>query len=390
MKEGKRRKRKLKYNRIIIALLIIVLPIIIVCNINDISNLYGHFKYGYKVHTIQLFKDNNIYDYIKDKKYSKTLEEAINSKYYESDYIDDYYKVNYNKNNTFIKNVNSLLKKGYQTNEINSIFKKLNNDSINIILKYDYDMDLTNYLKLEYFKENNLDRYLAFKFNDNKFSTSSYQDKFDEDNLTYEDIVTYVNVDLDKNYYDDAKEITDTNNLLILVNKYNSLNKDFVPDDLERIQSKYADGTQKLRKEAKEKFEEMCDYLETINLHLIANSAYRSYTDQEELYNEYVTIRGKYNADISSARPGYSEHETGLAVDVGSKNSNIFANSEEYKWMKDNSYKYGFILRYPKGKEYIMGYMFESWHYRYVGVDIATYIHDNDLIFEEYIGRKKN
>ena len=390
MKEGKRRKRKLKYNRIIIALLIIVLPIIIVCNINNISNLYGHFKYGYKVHTIQLFKDNNIYDYIKDKKHSKTLEEAINSKYYESDYIDDYYKVNYNKNDTFIKNVNSLLKKGYQTNEINSIFKKLNNDSINIILKYDYDMDLTNYLKLEYFKENNLDRYLAFKFNDNKFSTSSYQDKFDEDNLTYEDIVTYVNVDLDKNYYDDAKEITDTNNLLILVNKYNSLNKDFVPDDLERIQSKYADGTQKLRKEAKEKFEEMCDYLETINLHLIANSAYRSYTDQEELYNEYVTIRGKYNADISSARPGYSEHETGLAVDVGSKNSNIFANSEEYKWMKDNSYKYGFILRYPKGKEYIMGYMFESWHYRYVGVDIATYIHDNDLIFEEYIGRKKN
>ena len=91
-------------------------------------------------------------------------------------------------------------------------------------------------------------------------------------------------------------------------------------------------------------------------------------------------------ADKYTARPGYSEHQTGLAIDVkdGSGQYAFFKNSDEYKWMKDNAHKYGFILRYPEGKEHITGFSFEAWHYRYVGVDVATFIYENDLTFDEY------
>ena len=117
-----------------------------------------------------------------------------------------------------------------------------------------------------------------------------------------------------------------------------------------------------------------------------AVSAYRSYSYQANLYNNYVSKDGVSEADKYSARPGFSEHQTGLAIDVdnGISNFNDFENTKEYKWMMENSYKYGFILRYPKDKEYITGYIYEPWHYRYVGVAIATFITQNNLTYEEY------
>ena len=121
-------------------------------------------------------------------------------------------------------------------------------------------------------------------------------------------------------------------------------------------------------------------------LTLYINSPYRSYSVQSSLYNNYGARDGFSLADTYSARPGFSEHQTGLAFDVTSKSTNFdtFAYSNEYEWLQKNAYKYGFILRYPKGKEYITGYQYESWHYRYVGVEIAKKIKELDLTFEEY------
>ena len=84
------------------------------------------------------------------------------------------------------------------------------------------------------------------------------------------------------------------------------------------------------------------------------------------------------------ALPGFSEHQTGLAFDIGSTSSKVFAESKEYEWMKDNAYKYGFILRFTKSNAYITGFRSEPWHYRYVGKKIAKYIYENDISFEEY------
>ena len=95
---------------------------------------------------------------------------------------------------------------------------------------------------------------------------------------------------------------------------------------------------------------------------------------------------GKDEADTYSSRAGHSDHQTGLAIDVsdGDTPYTSFGETDEFRWMQDNAYLYGFILRFPEGKENITGYQYESWHYRYVGVDIATYIHENNITFEEY------
>ena len=122
-----------------------------------------------------------------------------------------------------------------------------------------------------------------------------------------------------------------------------------------------------------------------INLKII--SGFRSYNTQKTLYNNYVARDGQAAADRYSARAGHSEHQSGLAADINSLEQS-WENTKEGKWLNDNCYKYGFIIRYPKGKEAITGYMFEPWHIRYVGKDVATSLYNNGnwLTLEEYLG----
>lgn len=114
-------------------------------------------------------------------------------------------------------------------------------------------------------------------------------------------------------------------------------------------------------------------------------SGYRSYYTQESIYNSYIKRWGQEYTDKVSARPGHSEHQTGLAFDVGVLSSD-YAYTPEGKWVTNNCAKYGFIIRYPKGKESITGYNYEPWHIRYVGVEVATYIMQNNITLEEYLG----
>ena len=114
-------------------------------------------------------------------------------------------------------------------------------------------------------------------------------------------------------------------------------------------------------------------------------SGYRSYASQDIIYNNYVRKNGQAVADTFSARPGHSEHQTGLAYDVGQLLKS-YGNTESGKWLLNNCSKYGFIVRYPKGKENITGYSYEPWHIRYVGVDVATKIMNKNITLEEYLG----
>ena len=123
---------------------------------------------------------------------------------------------------------------------------------------------------------------------------------------------------------------------------------------------------------------------ENLNIRII--SAYRSYDYQESLYERYLKTDKQEIVDTYSARPGFSEHHTGLAIDVDNEKLGFdkFYLTKEFNWMQNNAYKYGFILRYPKDKEYLTGYSYESWHYRYVGLEIAKYIQENNITFDEY------
>ena len=188
------------------------------------------------------------------------------------------------------------------------------------------------------------------------------------------------------NFYKDIKTIYDPTTYDFLVNKNIKLNSDYIPTDLELISTNYACENKYLRKEAKEAFEKLSKDAKNLGFNIIAVSTFRSYDYQEKLYNNYVKTKGLYYADMASARAGHSEHQTGLAVDVSDSTLDYdnFEDTKEFTWIKDNAHKYGFILRYPKAKFDITGYKYEPWHYRYVGVDIATYIYENDITLEEY------
>lgn len=114
-------------------------------------------------------------------------------------------------------------------------------------------------------------------------------------------------------------------------------------------------------------------------------SGFRSYSTQKSLYQKYVKRDGQAVADTYSARPGYSEHQTGFAFDIN-RASMSFEGTKEAVWLEQNAYKYGFIMRYPKGKESITGYQYEPWHYRYVGVQRAQKLFSSGLTIEEYYG----
>lgn len=163
---------------------------------------------------------------------------------------------------------------------------------------------------------------------------------------------------------------------ILIANKRNPLPSTFAPGESE---------------EARAAFEEMAAAAALEDFHLVAFSTYRSYEYQVSLYDRYVERDGVEEADRYSARPGYSEHQTGLAFDIGEANkeqdwaSSRFGDTEAGKWIADNAHLYGFIMRYPEGKEPITGYMHESWHFRYVGEEIATDIYENNSTLEEYL-----
>lgn len=230
--------------------------------------------------------------------------------------------------------------------------------------------------KVPYYKKEYKNRYLSYQKENKDLST--------------EDIVTHVNIGLDNPYYTNTKPSTNLNTELILVNKYNYVTEDYIPENLQPLDTSYARSGMQLVDIAKEAFESMSEDAKKEGMNIIAMSSYRSYDYQVNLYNNYVKTDGKEAADTYSARPGYSEHQTGLAVDVYNLELpyTSFEETEEFNWMQENAYKYGFILRFPKDKVDITGYQYEAWHYRYVGKEVAKYIHNHNMTLEEYIAKK--
>lgn len=181
--------------------------------------------------------------------------------------------------------------------------------------------------------------------------------------------------------------------LFILVNKENPIDANYVPDDLVSV-SYYAKNRspagRTMRQEAAKAFDELAKAAEKAGYEIVATTAYRSYDFQNTLYTNYVKQYGKEQADTFSARPGASEHQTGLAVDVSSPSVNYellksYGDTEEGKWLTAHAHEFGFIIRYLDGRENITGYMYEPWHIRYVGKIAAAEIKDADITLEEYI-----
>lgn len=190
--------------------------------------------------------------------------------------------------------------------------------------------------------------------------------------------------------------------IIKLVNKENELGPDDHPDDLVTIDVPYVldnPEVNQLREEASKALSAMFEEAKEEDVELFARSGFRSYQTQEALFNSYVEQNGIDEANRFSARPGQSEHQTGLVMDVTSEQVDYdlteeFGNTSDGIWLKENAHRFGFIIRYPEDKEAITGYIYEPWHIRYLSKEVASAVFESGLTYEEFIkeeeGRSDN
>lgn len=261
---------------------------------------------------------------------------------------------------------------GYQKEDVEFLLT-LEDDKLDYLLTLEYNDKIIPLFKEEYFMYKNLDRYLNY---DNK------------KNYSYKDIVAIINTNADQDWYSDdyIKETNIEKGYAMLVNKFNYLPDNYDPN-IVNIKNWYAYGDQKIDEEVLDNYLDMYNAAKEEGLSLIVNSSYRSYQEQKDIYDEFKDVYGSKYAEEYAARPNYSEHQTGFALDLFTEKyatTDTFDQSEEFAWLIKNSYKYGFILRYPKDKEYITGYNYESWHFRYLGKELAKKVYDSNLTYDEY------
>ena len=366
------KKRKLKLKKPFVIILKIIFIVILVFlgmflfysyQVKDVSKL-GYDRDASK-NILLLGKK----DAIKSYEYSDTLNAAFKSKYYKDANLDSYSKIKYQDQKNIIKNINTLIDKGYSNSNISLILAHGNDDDVSEFAKRDKIKYLEEFYSLSYAKLKYYDRYV-------KYSSETGEDE--------ETTVLFVNLSMDTDDYVNPVK-TSAFSIDMLVNKHYKLDEDFVPDDLVEFDQEYCnDEVQEGNREAVVAFKNMYEAAKKEGLGLVINSSYRSYQDQENICNTFKDLYGEGYVTKYVALPGFSEHQTGLAFDIGSTSSKIFAESKEYEWMKENAYKYGFILRFTRSNAYITGFRSEPWHYRYVGKKIAKYIYENDISFEEY------
>ena len=196
---------------------------------------------------------------------------------------------------------------------------------------------------------------------------------------------------------DDDMRIKDPDRIDVLVNKNMWLSKEYIPKELINPKVKFLSDTNPeamlLRKEAARAIEKLFKKAKKEKHELYAVSGYRSFKRQRDIFKENLKKDGEA-ANKYSARPGQSEHQTGLAIDITCESidfllSKDFQNTKEYEWLCENAYRFGFIIRYLKEKEDVTGYEFEPWHLRYVGEKVAEEIWLNKITLEEFLLHKK-
>lgn len=378
------KKRILSRKNLILLISIVILAIMIILG-------FGYFKYrqtddyqlakvGYTKKEITQIKKLNEKDIetIKNVRYDKNIPVLISEKEFKKELFKEYYLYQSQHKTTadetiFVINNNLDENKEYDVTKVKSYLAMAKSNQVSPLTAVtlvnggiEYSEIIPTLQQEKYYKEANLVRYL------NYYNKTQKQAK---------EVITDVNSNIDFEFYTNVKKTDMTKGDLIIANKYYQLAVDYEPEDLVIIE-----GNHYAKKVVADAYEQMKQDALQAGLTLEITSAYRSYQTQESLYNRYKSEHGLAWADSYSARAGYSEHQTGLALDIVSNSSNFdnFEQTDEYEWLKKNCYKYGFILRYEENKEYITGYHYEPWHYRYVGIDVAKQITDSGITYEEY------
>lgn len=296
--------------------------------------------------------------------YNQTLDIMASSPNFKKEHLDNYLNIKYVNKEEFSKMVETFLDKNYTSEEINQIFEYLSDQNIQKLLEKDY-VSLDKFYQITNLNVDKIEEYLTYQ---------------NEKNIDLEDAVTEVNLHLNEEFYSNIITSDNPDDILVLVNKYHALPADYVPSDLVEI----GYSSLKMRAEAAEALQKLIAAAALDNITLIPYSTYRSYDYQKGLYEKYLTKDPVAIVDTYSARPGHSEHQTGLACDIGSAVLIDNLTDQDYKWMLENAHQYGYIVRYPKNQSEITGYKEEPWHIRYIGIKAATKIHELGITFDEY------
>ena len=366
------KKQALKNRTKRLVLFIVILGVVI----------YGPIKFKHiKLNKSQVVASERFNSELESIQEFKEIKKSIDNLYGDEDKINSIKKSIVNIQSKLNDNITEELK-----NEISDLYAKINEISA------ENERDLEAY-------SNKINSEDLKGFNDEEIGkvneiTNSYTDLFKEKNYidaraklkeleTYvQDVKKEANTRRIKEVYDEASNEDPSTREPKIVKGILIVNKEYgLPDT-------YAPGESE---EARQAFENMKVDASKEGIYLNAFSTYRNYWTQNRLYNNYVANYGQDPTDTFSARAGFSEHQTGLAFDIGGADRSLWAMedfkyTDEAKWLKENAYKYGFILRYPEGKEWKTGYMHESWHFRYVGVEHSEKFKDSDLTLEEYLG----
>lgn len=279
-----------------------------------------------------------------------------------------------------------LLELKYSEKEVELFQNKLSDEEQKDLISRGYNEFYPCFIEREYFIYSKLDQYMEQVITKEK----DFFKYHGTENYNYDKLIGIVNSHANEKPYETDRMSDLSKDVVVIANKHYQLG-DYAPTDLVAIPWKYRFGDAntkiELREEAYNKYLEMWEAANSEGHYLLALSGYRSKKEQEKEYNYYKTYKGEKYADSIAARPGWSEHQTGLAIDIYAKensNADTFDQSGAFKWLYENSYKYGFILRYPKDYENITGYHYESWHYRYLGVELATKVVESGLTYDEY------
>ena len=368
---------------------IILFLLIIICLLTFGYCFYNIYKQKITdKNSIKVIFNNVLETEINSEVYLKDyVKEIVNGKLVNGDEIIDTSKLGIKELNLFIKNKDG--------NEEKYNFKVTIIDSINPII--DASKELTSYIG------NSIDLLKDVKVSDNSNEEISAKvvgeydpNKVGKYDLKYEALDSSGN----KEEYDFILNIvSDPNNRTFttskgfngkVINGITYIDGILIANKTYSLPSSYAPGLQSSIQNA---FNKLKNDATSLGYNFYIGSGYRSYWTQQSIYNNYVSWDGQAQADTYSARPGHSEHQSGLAIDVCDSNvsacvDSAFDNTPSAKWLNDNCYKYGLIVRYPYGKSDLTGYMYESWHLRYVGEELATKLYNdgNWITIEEYYG----
>ncbi len=366
----KKLKMKKSFKRLLFLVIIVGIIIFVPIHLNE-ANITQLTDINYSREASKAIISKGMMDDVLSLGFNEVLNDVIADDEYDAENYTLYLDLEYSNVDDLANNINLLNELDYKSVEISYILASGTNEEIKEFIKLGNQRDVDDFLKFEYSLVANYERYVDYKI---KTRNSDYE------------VVLQVNLGLDKPHYENSV-INDSFSETMLVNKYNGVSSEYEPVKLEMVPAEYGYDDRYeyyLSKGALNGFMSMSDAASEEGLSLLVGLGYRSYEEQQQIYDDTLLKYGEENVDKYAVRAGHSEHQTGLAVDIMTRSGVAFAGTDELEWLIDNAHLYGFIYRYPESGEDMTGYNNETRHFRYVGIETATFIKENNLVFDVY------